>query len=509
MAVSTSKYNKLIWYIIGISFIARFFFAYFLEFGNDEVYYWLLSSYPALSYFDHPPMLFTIINLLSFGHYIDAEWAMRLPSLISVSITTWLIYDLGRSIKSARAGFIAAILAQCSFYIFIISGFFIIPDGVLSVFWLLALRSAFKFFDEKNNEKNKQLHLLLFGLFIGLGAITKYHILALWLSFGLIVLYKTISQPTYFKRIISNYRVYLSILITIIAFTPVIVWNISNDFASFKFHESRLSFFGSFNPLYFFREIFGQFVYNNFVVFILAFIGVFRWQKKRFISKSNYTFILWFSLPLIGIFLFFSLFRATFPHWSAPGYYLLIILAGAYLDDMKKQKFPKIIHITVAFTSILYITAFAVIQNGLFISNPNSPNKNKIENDVTLDMYGWGQLSKQLIKNSDSYPTSTKMIVANKWYNAAHLDYYLCRNSDFELMAIGSIADTHEYERINKERGFTDPPNEAIFIQPQRAGRNPIELYSNIYNEINCIDTLEIYRNKVIAQKVYVFLLKK
>ncbi len=505
----TNKYNKLIWYVIGISFIARFFFAYNLEFGNDEVYYWLLSANPALSYFDHPPLLFIVINILSFGHFIDAEWAIRLPSLVAVSISTWLIYDIGKSIKSARAGFMAAILAQCSFYVFIISGFFIIPDGLLSLFWLLALRSAFKFFDKNSSSNTKNLHLLYFGLFVGLGAITKYHILILWFSFGLLVLYKTIYQTSYFKKVIANYRVYISILLTILAFTPVILWNVNNDFASFKFHESRLSFFGSFNPLYFFREFFGQFVYNNFFIFILAYIGVFTWKKKRFITASNYYFILWFSLPLIGAFLFFSLFRATFPHWSAPGYYLMIILAASYLDDLKKQSFPKILYITIAFTSILYITALGVIQGGLFINNTQTVDNSKVEDDVTLDMYGWSQFSGKLLDNSKDYPTNTKMIVANKWYNGAHIDYYLCRNTDYEIMLIGTLADLHEYQRINIERGFKSPPDEALFIQPQRAGRDPFELYADTYSQITCIDTINIYRNKVIAQQIKVFLLKK
>lgn len=503
MKENKSKYDQWLWYIIGISFIVRFIFSYAVEFGNDEVYYWLLSSYPALSYFDHPPLLFAFINLFTFGHSIDAEWAIRLPSLIAVSISTWLLYDIGKTIKSARTGFIAALLAQCSFYIFIIGGFFVIPDGVLGVFWLAALRSAIHFFDIKNSTKHRNTQLLLFGLFIGLGAITKYHILILWASFGLFVLYKTINQKSFFKQIITNYRVYISFLITVLAFTPVIIWNINNDFASLKFHESRLSFFGELKPLYFMREVLGQFVYNNFFIYILALVSIFSWKKRKFVSKDNYSIILWFSLPLILAFLFFSLFRATFPHWSAPGYYLLIVLAAAYLDELNSKKFVKIIPITVITTSFLYVIAFSIIQTGIIVNN--SP----AEDDVTLDMYGWTQMGDKIIKNSVDYPTSTKMVIANKWYNAAHIDYYMCRNSKFELMCVGTLSDIHEYERINKERGFVEMPKEALFIQPQREGRNPVELYKKDFSSIQCIDTIPVYRGGKLAQEFYVFLMKK
>lgn len=503
------KYNRLIWILIGISLAIRFLFAYLVEFGNDEVYYWLLSSYPALSYFDHPPLLFVFINLFTFGHWIDAEWAIRLPSLIAVSASTWLTYDIGKRIKSARAGFFAALLAQCSFYVFIISGFFVIPDGLLSFFWVAALRSALIFFNAESDSKAKNLHLLLFGMFVGLGAITKYHILILWFSFGFYILYNSIGDITYLKRKLSNYRLYLSGLISLVSLTPVVIWNLNNDFSSFKFHESRLSFFGEFEPLFFMRELLGQFAYNNFFVFILVLIALLAWKKRKYVSQYDYSFILVFSLPLVLLFLFFSLFRATLPHWSAPGYYLLIVLVAAYLDDLRKDKSPKILNVTVGFTAVILIVLLGAIQTGMFISDGDISQQTKVENDVTLDIYGWEQMGDKIIERSLNYPTESRMIVAKKWYNAAHLDYYLCRNSDFELMCIGTLSDIHEYERINKERGFLEPPAEALFIQPQRAGTAPVEQYSKIYSEIHCIDTINIVRAGKTAQQVKVFLMKR
>jgi hypothetical protein len=497
------KYDRWIWMLIGISLLIRLLLASQLEFGNDEVYYWLLSKYPALSYFDHPPLLFVMIRLLSFGHLIDAEWAIRLPSLLAVSVSTWLLYDLGRRIKSARAGFFAALLAQTSPYFFVISGIFVIPDGLLSLFWLTSLRSAFMFFDQNQTQPIRNRHLLLFGFFVGLGALTKYHILLLWMSFFLFAIGQLGHNKASWRSFLLQYRLYLALLITLLAFTPVLYWNFMAEYSSFKFHEERLSSFGQFQPLFFIREALGQLVYNNFIVVIISLVALLTWPKRKFISSFSFQFILWFSLPMPFLFLFFSLFRATFPHWSAPAYYLLIIMAGVFLDRVNTERFPRIISITLVFSVLVFLAAYFSIQKAWLINDRIAPDK-----DVTLNMYGWKQLSEKFIENSEFYPTSTKMIIDNKWFNASHLDYYLCRNSDYQLMGVGSILDIHEYARINKERGFNALPLEAIFFESQSAGFNPFDTFSRFYSQIVCIDTIHIYRENKEVKQIKVHLLK-
>lgn len=46
-----------LWSIIISSVLIRGFLAWYVELGNDEVYYWTYALYPDWSHFDHPPMV--------------------------------------------------------------------------------------------------------------------------------------------------------------------------------------------------------------------------------------------------------------------------------------------------------------------------------------------------------------------------------------------------------------------------------------------------------------------
>ena len=82
----------------------------------------------------------------------------------------------------------------------------------------------------------------------------------------------------------------------------------------------------------FFTELGGQILYNNpvnFILGVLAIVAVFR--RRSGLENSYAKLLLWISLPLIFLFLFFSLFRATLPHWTGPAWTSIILISAAYL----------------------------------------------------------------------------------------------------------------------------------------------------------------------------------
>lgn len=42
---------------------------------------------------------------------------------------------------------------------------------------------------------------------------------------------------------------------SVLLISPVIFWNLSNDFISYRFHGNRVSFWGAIQPESFFREL--------------------------------------------------------------------------------------------------------------------------------------------------------------------------------------------------------------------------------------------------------------
>ena len=184
--------NYLLWLLV-ISALIRAFLAAFLEFGNDEVYYWTYAKYPDWSHFDHPGMVGWVMQLFRLNLLFDSELALRLSSVVFMTINTYIIYKMGCLIKNKLTGFYAALLYTSSVYAFVVTGILILPDTPLMLFMLLSLYCFLRFFigREKNNGeswKNDNVMLVLGGFLAGLSMLSKYSGVFIWSGVGLCVL---------------------------------------------------------------------------------------------------------------------------------------------------------------------------------------------------------------------------------------------------------------------------------------------------------------------------------
>ena len=496
------NYKQATLIVILISLIIRAFAAYHIELGNDEVYYWLLASNPALSYFDHPPMFAWFINIFSFGLTFDSELFIRMSSLIVFAFNTWILFSIGTEIKNQRTGFIAALLYQSSIYTFVITGIMIIPDTPLSLFWLLAMRSFLIAIARDQIGEIELKHMLLGGLYTGLAVLSKYQTLIIWFGVGS---YIFIYRREWFKKP----QFYIAGLLTLISFAPILLWNKTNDWSNLSFQTGRLSFYGEIEPLYFMRELLGQLVYNNPINVVIAIIAIASYRKQQFLKRYYWKVLLWLGLPLSGIFLFFSLFRSTLPHWSAPAYFSLMLISAAFLEQRSKRTIPLVNIIAIGIIVLSVGFARLQINHGVFYGNQSSDIKQLGKDDVTLDLYGWSQISEKFVKQSLPKHPETKTIIARKWYNAAHLDYYLARPNKMKLIAIGNANDIHEYIRINDIRGGMHQGENAWFIAVSRNYIDPHIYYSNSFESIQPMDTLKVYRNNKVVEYAFVFYMRK
>src|ERR1700693_5693 len=118
--------------------IFRFYFSAYFDLTPDEAYYWFWSRHPALSYFDHPPMVAYLIKM-STAVFGDREWAVRLPAMVMGLGDTLLIYLLGKKVfKSAEAGIFGALILN-SLLIFSTGMVIITPDSPQLFFWVLTI----------------------------------------------------------------------------------------------------------------------------------------------------------------------------------------------------------------------------------------------------------------------------------------------------------------------------------------------------------------------------------
>lgn len=493
-----------------ISFVVRAFFAGWIELGNDEVYYWTYALFPDWSHFDHPPMVGWVIQLFSLNLLFESELFLRLSSVVLMTANTLIIFLIGRKIADDKTGYYAALLYTASIYAFVITGIFILPDTPQNFFWFLSLYSFIAAFDgDKKPVQNRWM--LLAGLFTGLGIISKYTSVFLWLGAGLYILF-------YDRKWLQKWSLYLAIFISIILLTPVIWWNVQNDFISFSFQSERVNLFdGSLRPDLFFTELAGQILYNNPINFVLIILGLMAtFRSKLQLPAKTQKLLLLMALPLIGVFLFFSLFRATLPHWTSPGYNILILLAASRLATTQKisqTNIPRSIKAALILLGIILLLASLQIKFALLPIPDNNAYHKLGNNDVTLDMFGWRSLEtpfkeaiSQRVENGEMPDNAA--IVAENWFPLAHIDYYVARPLGMKVLGMGKAERLHKYLWINEERGGFKLGEDFWYLTNSRDYVDPFEIYAENFHEIIPADTINIYRLDKPAKRYFLFMLK-
>ncbi len=499
--------KRTLWWLLAISALIRCVVAATVEFGNDEVYYWTYALYPDWSHFDHPPMVGWVIQLFSLNLLFDSEFFIRLSSLVFMTANTYLMFCIGKEVKDARTGLYAALLYTASIYAFVITGIFILPDTPLNLFWLLAFWMAVKYF-KAGHPRN--LHLILTGLFAGLAILSKYTGVFLWVGIGVYIL-------LFDRKQLKNPYLYLSVLISALCCLPILYWNMQNDFISFSFHGERVSLFGKPNLSYLGTEVAGEFFYNNPVNYVLAIIAVIAAFKGKIeLEKPFLRLILCIAIPLIAVFLFFSLTRPTLPHWNAPAYNLLILLSSSLLtikNTPNANRFPRSIIAALAVLVLTLGIGYAEIQTGFIPLDRHTEPEKLGRDDFTLDMYGWKQLEAKFADFREKAIAEGVMkeedgIIASQWFPLANLDYYVARPLHMRVMGLGQPEDLHKYLWINEDRGGFQQGEDYWFLSDSHYMKYPNELYPDTFTSIQHIGTLPIERRGRTVKNFYVFVCK-
>jgi len=495
-----------------ISLIIRAFLAAFLEFGNDEVYYWTYALYPDLSHFDHPPMVGFLIQLTTLNLLFDGEFFIRLGSVLLGTFNIWLVFLIGKQIRDEITGYYAALLYTASIYAFIITGVFILPDTPQMTFWLLGVYFLLGSVVQAVNRKTKNM-LLLAGLWIGLALLSKYTAVFLLPGAFLFVL-------LYNRRWLRVKELYISALIALVFFTPVVFWNFNNDFVSFYFQSDRVGIFeAGLRGDLFLTELGGQMLYNNPVNFVLGIVAVIAFFRKKISMNPHFgNLILLVSLPLIFLFLFFSLFRHTLPHWTGPAWTTIIFLTAAYIREIRLRKgrnglFPPVILSSLALTLIIILFGLLQIRGGILYADNSGRTQDLGHKDVSLDMYGWHQLSQEFdsilekenhIHNID--PGSP--VISHRWFPAANIDYYLASPNGLNVLGLGSLESLHKYAWITQDRGGFQSGMDAWYITVSRDFRDPGPMYGPYFNEVELAYTIPITRRGKHVMNAFIYYLK-
>ena len=423
----------------------------------------------------------------------DHLFFVRLGSFIGCALSSYFIYKAIRNISTAKAAFTGVFLYNISFYATITAGLFIFPDTPQMVFWTGAM-----YFITQILKNDKQLMpWIFFGVCAGLSIMSKVHAVFLWSG---VFLYALFYKRTWF----SNKGFYLAATITALIVSPILIWNIQNDFITFRFHGERVEVKEStgFNTIGLVREIVGQLIVNN--PFTVVMVIIFFAKKRYYNTTAALRVFKLMGIPLLLIIFFIAIFRTSLPHWSGPAYISLLPIAAIGLSEMNAAKFKIIYSSAIAYT-VLLMLVIALAVNFYPGSFSNEVGVALGKNDISLDAYGWKEGGEKFAAIYKARNANGKApMVCNTWWGA-HDEYYFARPLDIKMIGLGSPLDIHQYTWRLKYDTINVKMDTAYAIVHSYDFFDAKKTFGNYYSKVDSIATIPIVRQKKLAYNFYVY----
>lgn len=360
---------------IFIWFVINLLQGIFTEIQEDEAYYALYGEHLAWGYYDHPPMvgLMTFLSSLLFSGTLG----VRFFTIITSCLSLWVMWKVTQvpepvegpakiqEIDSLRVvesrGFadqvrndakknepILFFVLACSIIMFNIYGFVTTPDASLILFSALFLLVYQRYLEDKSWK-----NALLMGLFMALMIYSKYHA---FLLLGLIVLSNL--------KLLKDGKFWVACLLALVLLTPHILWQVNNDFPSFKYHLAgrneafRWSYFLEYLPNQ--LLIFNPFTFGAVVYVLIKDRNCVRIPPAS-LKRGIGVFERGLKFILIGFFFFFWLmaFRGHVePHWTIVCVIPMVVLI--YRKALVDEKLKKYIKWFIL-PSLLLVLAFRIL----------------------------------------------------------------------------------------------------------------------------------------------------
>jgi hypothetical protein len=320
--VISSTWRERTLVLVGITTLIRVLIARATGLSNTEAYYTQWARFPALSYYDHPPLVAWTTWLIQRATV--EPWAVRLVPILCGAAFSGLIYRLGARLFSPRAGFLSVVVATTVPAIAFM-GVLVNPEGLLAPLWVLFLLLL-----DDLHERDEPWRPLAVGAVIGVAFLAKYTAI---LGVPVALLYVAGSRST--RRWLRRPSFYLAGALALVIATPVIVWNYEHAWPSVQLHlaERMVRPAGEALLAALARVSSGQLITFH-PLLLPAFFGLLAFSLWRARNDARYRLLATASLPVLA-FLLVMMVRAgdSEPHWTLVGYVPLAVVAGGVIDE--------------------------------------------------------------------------------------------------------------------------------------------------------------------------------
>jgi 4-amino-4-deoxy-L-arabinose transferase-like glycosyltransferase len=427
---------RALWCLIVAATALRLVLAAWLGPGNDEAYHDLFVAHLDWSYFDHPPMLALVaaVGRVLLGAHAPV-FGLRLGFVTLSAVSTWLMARMTARLYGPTAGWIAAFVWNTTAYYGVAAATFALPDGPLAFFWLLTLDRLLVAL----REPERVGAWAWVGLAWGGAMLSKYQAGFLPMATLAYLALEPAARPW-----LRRPGPYVAFVTGLAAFTPVIVWNVNHEWASFAFQGGRALGWTVIRPDRFAVSLGAQAAYllpwiwvPLVVVLIRELRGLprhagndarvraqYKPEAQASESQAASRFLLYQAVMPLLAFGALALVQPLLPHWSLVGFLAVFPLLGrawaktnATMPLRVALRLSALGTLTVVLTAIVVThTATGLLQRGGRSGLGLVP----VAIDPTLDAYGWDQVGRELQRRG-LLDRSELFLFSDRWYYCGHL----------------------------------------------------------------------------------------
>lgn len=375
----------------------------------DEAHYALYAAHPALSYFDHPPLVGWVQWPLVALHTPTAVLRL-LPELLWLG-TALLVFGLAERLYGAPARGQAglwAVLAWSLAPLPHVLGIGLLPDTLL-MFWTAALMALTLHLMDVSAVQRPGPWLAL-GVLLGLAGLSKYTAILAALAVALCLL------RAHGARLLGNRWLWLAVVVALLLVAPVAVWNYQNHWISFTY-QAQHGAGGGWQPLQVLRFLLIQVVAYG-PLLLWGWVGL---RDDR--AGAQRSLRLFFVVPF-AVLAFLAGGGTSLPHWTAPAWVALAPFAGVALARARNPgRYRAIVALAVlqglacaALLGLMLTAGAPVIRGAQGQGNTQAPS------NPFADLHGWeaaGERARALAAQQGLASVSVQ-----NWTLASRLGWY-------------------------------------------------------------------------------------
>lgn len=392
--------DKKIFLLILFFTLMRLLVAPSFGFGVDEAHYLLYGHYLDLSYVDHPPLV-GWTQAVFYQLFGDSVLWARVPAILLMAVVSWQSYRFLLFIKATQNQALWGVAALNSSFIFGALGLMLLPENFLLALVFPIIMSVLRI-----ESSGKTRDFLWLGLLLGLAGLAKYTAVLL---VPLILIY-LISKRRY--DLLINPRVIYTGIIGLLLISPVIVWNIANNWISFAYQSDHVVGSDTITLKPFFQSIAAQAGAYNPFLFIMAVFGIVAALRSK---EPAVILAVWIGLGIEVFFLLTSFLKPVLPHWPAL-FYLLFIPIGVVFLLNRGQRYAGFTRGAVILSLLLSIALHAELF-GKWGSFPDYKSPFR-------DIYGFDLQTHTGAVLLETLNSPKKALAVTNWTYGSRLNYY-------------------------------------------------------------------------------------